>query len=97
MINSADISVIGTTGITPRIDVPPKFRVTKFAPINDQTTTSERGPGGGAGMTYCMPATPATETRTHTVAASAPHLVLRFQKSAAARSGESAANPENAY
>src|SRR6266508_1593732 len=97
MISSADISVMGTTGIKPRSDVPPKFRVTKFAPINDQTTTSVRGRGGGAGMTSCMPATPATEMTTHTVAASAPLLVLRFQKSAAVRSVERAANTESAY
>lgn len=32
-----------------------------------------------------------------TATANAPHLVLRFQKIAATRSGESAANPEKPY
>lgn len=44
----------------------------------------------------CKIQVPASESATHRVAASAPHLVLRFQKSAASMTGAMAAKPENA-
>src|SRR4051812_30626701 len=53
------------------------------------------GGAGGAGLP-CNDAKPIKLIATNNVAASAPHFVLRFQKSAATITGAIAAKPENA-
>src|SRR6185295_11679513 len=93
-ISSAETSVMGTTGSRPSTIVPDAARVTTSMPPIEKTGTV---PPGGAGTTDCSTATASTAAAVHTVAASAPHLVLSFQNSAATSSGDSAEYPANAY
>lgn len=95
IINNAEMITIGTTGIKPKTAVPPGVRVRTSKPPGAQDTIA--GPGAGAGTTCWKIATAATAEATKTVDASAPHLVLPLQNKAAIRSGDKAANPENAY
>ena len=90
-ISSSETSVIGTTGMKPRTVVPPAVRARKSIPPAENATRG--GPGGGAGTACWNTATPTTAAATQSVTASAPHFVLRLQKSAAISSGESAAKP----
>jgi hypothetical protein len=48
--NTAEMIVIGTTGINPKTAVPPGVRDKTSMPATDQATTG--GPGAGAGTTY---------------------------------------------
>lgn len=48
--NIAEMIVIGTTGINPKIAVPPGVRERTSTPAIDHITTG--GPGAGAGTTY---------------------------------------------
>ena len=48
--NTAEIIVIGTTGINPNTAVPPGVRERTSIPAIDQATTG--GPGAGAGIRY---------------------------------------------
>ena len=50
MINTAEMIVIGTTGINPKTAVPPGVRDKTSIPAADQATTG--GPGAGAGTRY---------------------------------------------
>jgi len=81
--------------MSPNTAVPPGVRDKTSIPANDHDTTG--GPGAGAGTTYWYAATAATDSAAQTAAASAPHLVLRFQNNAATNNGASAEYPENAY
>src|SRR5262249_61729223 len=92
---SDDTSTIGTTGRKPATLVPPAVRARTSIPPTAHTTFG--GPGGGAGTACWKSATATTPATTHSVAASAPHFVLRLQKSAATSTGQSAAYPVNAY
>ena len=47
IISNAEIKVIGTTGISPKIAVPPAVRDKTSTPPGAQTTVG--GPGAGAG------------------------------------------------
>jgi hypothetical protein len=94
-IYSVEMITNGTTGMNPKTAVPPGVRESTSHPPSLPKTTD--GPGAGAGTKCWNNATANTENATHTVTAKAPHFVLPFQKSAATKSGESAANPENAY
>src|ERR1044072_2791995 len=94
-IRIAEMITIGTTGMNPKTAVPPGVRVSTSHPPSLPKTTD--GPGAGAGTKCWNNATANTENATHTVTAKAPHFVLPFQKRAATKRGESAANPENAY
>src|SRR6185503_4706569 len=88
IIRSADPIVIGTTGSRPNTVVPAAIRVMTSTPPTAQTVTA--APGGGAGSVAWRIATAATQPAVHSVTASAPHFVLRFQNSAATSSGDSA-------
>src|SRR5690606_30313044 len=93
--SSTDTIVIGTTGRKPSTIVPADSRVTMSRPPSVSTATA--CPGGGGGITFCTMATPTTAAAHQSVAASAPHLVVRRQKSAATSSGASPAYPAKAY
>src|SRR5262249_29374097 len=88
-IRSDETRTIGTTGRKPATLVPPAVRARTSIPPIAHTTFG--GPGGGTGTTCWKNATAPTPATTDSVAASAPHFVLRFQKSAATRTGQSAA------
>src|SRR5262249_30809508 len=84
-ISSAEIRTIGTTGMKPKIAVPPGVRARKSKPASFATTTG--GPGAGAGTTAWNTATAITATATHSEAASPPHFVLPRQNGPATSSG----------
>src|SRR5689334_12720978 len=88
IINNTDIITIGTTGINPNTAVPPGVRDKTSMPPGAHTTVG--GPGAGAGTTDCNTATATTATTVQIVTASAPHLVLPLQNSAATSSGDNA-------
>src|SRR6476620_5885909 len=94
-INSVEMITIGTTCMNPNTAVPPCVLESTSQPPSFPKTMD--GPGAGAGTNRWKSATATTENATQTVTDSAPHFVLPFQNSAATKSGESAANPENAY
>src|SRR5215207_5992585 len=87
-IRRPDMSVIGTTGRNPSTVVPAAMRAMTSTPPTAQTVTDV--PGGGAGTVDWMTATPAIAAAVQSATASAPHLVLFFQNSAAISSGDSA-------
>ena len=94
-ISTAERIVIGTTGMNPQIVVPPAVRARTSTPPSAQTTTG--GPGAGAGIAAWKTPVRITLAIAQIVEASAPHLVLPFQNSAAIMSGNIAEYPENAY
>src|SRR3954468_21017660 len=94
-MSSAETIVIGTTGSKPNTVVPAAMRAITVVPPAVHTGTT--APGAGAAIEDCSSAIPATAAAVHSVTASAPHFVLRFQKSAATSSGDSAAYPAKAY
>src|SRR5262245_53971679 len=81
--------------MSPATAVPDGVRLRRSYPPHEKTTVAL--PGGGAGTVAWNTATATTAASTHSVDARAPHFVLPFQNSAAIRSGDSAAKPENAY
>src|SRR4051812_38491307 len=89
IIISAETIVIGTTGSRPSTVVPEATRVTIGVAPNDSSATLT--PGGGGATADWITATATTAAAVHSVVASAPHLVLFFQKSAAINSGDRAA------
>src|SRR5438093_1626097 len=69
---------------------------------NKSPSCGKIGTGGWPGLgtigsdRCCKYQVPARQAATQSVAVSAPHFVLRFQKSAAIITGDMAAKPENA-
>jgi len=89
IINTAEISTIGTTGINPNTAVPPGVRDNTSTPPGAHKIVG--GPGAGAGTIACNTATAATASAVQTVTANAPHFVLPFQNNAATNNGDNAA------
>ena len=90
IISSAEMIVIGTTGSNPSTIVPVAARV-MTSDAADRQYRDATVPAAAAGPPSEASATASTAAAVQSVLASAPHLVLPFQNSAATSSGESAA------
>src|ERR1035437_7469673 len=95
IMHRAEPKTIGTTVIKPfqKLTSPRGFRETILIASWPWPSCQITSP---ALCVFCNTAEPIKHAATNSVDASAPHLVLRFQNSAATITGAIAANPENA-
>src|ERR1051325_3660049 len=96
IIHKAEPRTMGTTGRKPRIVTLAVVRSNKWPSAGKIERGGWPGLGAAPSEIFCKYQVSTSQAATHSVEASAPYFVLRFQNRAAIMTGAIAAKPEKA-